>query len=435
MPLVAFRMVKDHGWIRQAIRARFPVLFVDEYQDLGHALHELVLLLCRRGIGTLTKMRTRCTSSRFARVPTCTLGVLKEPNIKHRGKAGSPVRGRRARSTWARIATIGASTTCPRGSSRSGRYVGEPELAGSRDRCHDLPNLLARHPPEEIAILYRAAWLGDKVAQALDARGYPHLRTDNNALVKRNSPAARFVEGCAIWATGGWRKADPPFSRLLRQALALFYGGRAQVAEEQALSLHLIAFLRSSIDSGETAHAWLARLYRDLVLPWRAVSRNPQQDWDACLDLVAKTDPATGKDMPLDTFAGRVEGTGRLNLSTLHSAKGREFDAVILYGMNSGDIQARETAHQRHPYARSAVCFMLVLHVLGKSFRSSTRMESTRLGLANCISAVRRHNVDDALGLACSLNDRADSPDCTPPPRRSTYGRNTISFVTWTTKL
>jgi DNA helicase-2/ATP-dependent DNA helicase PcrA len=31
------------------MRARFPVLFVDEYQDLGHALHELVLLLCFEG--------------------------------------------------------------------------------------------------------------------------------------------------------------------------------------------------------------------------------------------------------------------------------------------------------------------------------------------------------------------------------------------------
>ena len=45
--------------------------------------------------------------------------------------------------------------------------------------------------------------------------------------------------------------------------------------------------------------------------------------------------------MPFDTFAGRVEGTGRLNVSTLHSAKGREFDAVILYGMNSGDIPSK----------------------------------------------------------------------------------------------
>jgi DNA helicase-2/ATP-dependent DNA helicase PcrA len=48
MPLMAFRMLKEHGWIREAIRARYPVLFVDEYQDLGHALHELDLRVRRR---------------------------------------------------------------------------------------------------------------------------------------------------------------------------------------------------------------------------------------------------------------------------------------------------------------------------------------------------------------------------------------------------
>ena len=44
------------------------------------------------------------------------------------------------------------------------------------------------------------------------------------------------------------------------------------------------------------------------------------------------------EDIPLNIFAGRIEGTCRVNLSTLHSAKGREFDSVILYGMNAGLI-------------------------------------------------------------------------------------------------
>lgn len=49
IPFIAFRMINEHNWIRNAIKSRYPVLFVDEYQDLGHALHELVLLLCFEG--------------------------------------------------------------------------------------------------------------------------------------------------------------------------------------------------------------------------------------------------------------------------------------------------------------------------------------------------------------------------------------------------
>ena len=34
----------------------------------------------------------------------------------------------------------------------------------------------------------------------------------------------------------------------------------------------------------------------------------------------------------------RLSGTGRVNLTTLHSSKGREFDAVILYGINGSEL-------------------------------------------------------------------------------------------------
>jgi DNA helicase II / ATP-dependent DNA helicase PcrA len=90
----------------------------------------------------------------------------------------------------------------------------------------------------------------------------------------------------------------------------------------------------------------MQRLCRELISPWRAIARNPQ--WEVCSEMVVKTGPVQGKDMPLNIFSGRIEGTGRVSLSTLHSAKGREFDAVIPYGMNAGDIPSnRDTKSPR----------------------------------------------------------------------------------------
>ena len=40
-------------------------------------------------------------------------------------------------------------------------------------------------------------------------------------------------------------------------------------------------------------------------------------------------------------FGGRIEGSGRINLSTLHSSKGREFDVVIMFAMNADVIPSR----------------------------------------------------------------------------------------------
>ncbi|MNP41455.1 DNA helicase II [compost metagenome] len=57
--------------------------------------------------------------------------------------------------------------------------------------------------------------------------------------------------------------------------------------------------------------------------------------------MMARTNPEQGRDMPLIAFSGRIEGSGRITLSTLHSAKGREFDAVILFGINNGDFPSK----------------------------------------------------------------------------------------------
>lgn len=63
------------------------------------------------------------------------------------------------------------------------------------------------------------------------------------------------------------------------------------------------------------------------------------EDWGGLGRMLERTDLATGEiHIPISSFAGRVDGAGRLSLSTLHSAKGREWDAVILFAMNPGVI-------------------------------------------------------------------------------------------------
>jgi DNA helicase-2/ATP-dependent DNA helicase PcrA len=209
MSLIAFGMIRDHRWIRNALRGRFPVLFVDEYQDLGHALHELVLLLCfeagirlfavgdadqsiygftganpellqslveRRDVRTV---RLRFNYRSGAKIIRASLGALGEERDYH-GLEGAP---------------DGELTFWP---VRGDHNLQAQHIAGTI-----IPTLVRKNLHlEQIAILYRAAWLGDKVAEALEGTGTAFVRTDGNALVRRSSHLARFVEACAIWVTG-----------------------------------------------------------------------------------------------------------------------------------------------------------------------------------------------------------------------------------------
>jgi DNA helicase-2/ATP-dependent DNA helicase PcrA len=121
-----------------------------------------------------------------------------------------------------------------------------------------IESALKNYRYEMDAVLYRTARLGNKIANALKIANIPFVRSDGNALVRRNSRLARFIE-CARWATGGWREGDPPFARLLRQALSLVFGHLVRDAEEQLVSAQLIALLERSVGSSEMVHIWHQR--------------------------------------------------------------------------------------------------------------------------------------------------------------------------------
>jgi superfamily I DNA/RNA helicase len=46
MMLIGLALVESHDWVRRALAAKFPILAVDEYQDLGVPLHRMVMSLC-----------------------------------------------------------------------------------------------------------------------------------------------------------------------------------------------------------------------------------------------------------------------------------------------------------------------------------------------------------------------------------------------------
>lgn len=64
-------------------------------------------------------------------------------------------------------------------------------------------------------------------------------------------------------------------------------------------------------------------------------------------DLVLKTAPGgPHEDMTLGQFCGHGEGNNRINLTTLHSSKGREFRVVVMFGLDEGGIPRRNSSER-----------------------------------------------------------------------------------------
>jgi DNA helicase-2/ATP-dependent DNA helicase PcrA len=346
MPLLAYRMIQAHPWIGTALQARFPVLFVDEYQDLGHALHHLVLNLCfQSGIRLFAVGDADQSIYRFNGAnPDLLLDLSARPEVRviklrYNYRCGRQI-------IEASMAALGEERgyEAPDGAHEGEVFFkatdGDLDAQASDIVRHLLPQIRDRDISlEKIAILYRTANEGSAMAAALAGTDIPSVRADNQALVRRNSRLSRFVEACALWAAGGWKAAEPRFWRLTDEAVGLVLGTNRSFEEEQAIQQELISFLKSSIEAGDTTHTWLLDFRDTLIRPWKHRARQSTEDWDVIDQMIDRTDP-TGPDgdLSLAHFGGFFEDSGRLNLSTLHSAKGREFDAVILFAMNNDVI-------------------------------------------------------------------------------------------------
>lgn len=348
MPLLALRALATNAWLRKAIAAKYPILAVDEYQDLGRALHAMVMGLCfRAGIRLFAVGDVDQSIYGFTGANPELLKKLSERDdveavrLGLNYRCGSQIvtaseyalgeaRGYRA-PDGAHEGTI-YFHPCTGSYAAQARYLIEQLIPEIRARRPDL-NL------GEIAILYPAAFIGDEVATAAANNGYGVIRTDGNALYPRGSRLMRWLEQSAMWCCGGWRSGQPRVSRVIAEGARLFYELLATDDDRLEFQRDLIATLWDRRDDTLSLHDWLVAMRDEIIKPRIDRARSLADEFETLNTFINRLGP-TGdvEDFPLGEFAGIGTGLDRINLSTLHSAKGREFDAVILFGMEEGRL-------------------------------------------------------------------------------------------------
>lgn len=346
MPLIAYKMIAEHSWICDALRAKFPVLFVDEYQDLGHALHQMVLKLCFSNNIRLFAVGDADQSiyGFNGAEPSLLMGLVERDdvtaiNLRFNYRCGTDI-------ISASLAALGEyrGYIGPEGAEQGVINFHPVSGADNEQAAYVLqsliPSLVSRgFPLNEIGVLYRWAKHSDSIVAAAEAMGIPFIRADKLALVKRGSSVGRFVEKCAQWIIGGWKTAQPRFHHLCRDAVRLVYGNGATEQQSRQIERDLIAFLQPQDGKG-SIHQWLQDFKRNIVVSWKMKSSVTLEPWEDLDEMIKRTDP--GKqgvyDRTIAHFAGDTSGTGAINLSTFHSSKGREFGAVVLLGISRGII-------------------------------------------------------------------------------------------------
>lgn len=347
MPLLAYRLVSEHIWIRKSVEAKFPVLFVDEYQDLGQALHELVLLLCFESKVRLFAVGDPDQSlyGFLGAKPLLLNSIAQRNDVETINLRLNYRCGRRI--VEASMAALGEERDYSAYNNENEGIIHFHSVDGGTEKQAEevfdkiIPDLVSEGVPlREIAILYKNKSLGDALAKFARHSSYPFVRADGNALVSRSSRFSRFIEACAAWTTGGWRTAEPSFRHIVNEAIAIVYGSKVTEEVRNEFEEILLGFLSPQEEEINT-HMWLQRFKIELVENWRLSSTVQEQEWDQIDRMIDRTNPDNpdSVDISLKNFGGN--GDNHISLSTFHSSKGREFDAVVIYGANAGIIPSR----------------------------------------------------------------------------------------------
>jgi len=342
-------LIAQCDWVLPLVQAKFPVLAVDEYQDLGVALHRIVKRLAFDGgvrlfaVGDADQSVYGFTGADGALL----LELAQRDDVEclrlqlNYRSAGRLVRAselalgeaRGYRSNDPDRQAVIAFVECPDGLAAQAKHA----------VTNIIPAALAAKPGRrlgDMAILYRDYRVGDIVAEAVAAAGLEFIRVDN-AAPYRKCTLTSWIEDCAAWCSGGWREARPQLSGLLDRWLAF---RRARLGDTWARSeaQRLTSFLWDQRTDEGLAAAFVEAIRSALVDALLAAEPS-LADQGEQVQRMARALEVGGPlaDLDLASLGGRDGSPDHLNLLTLHSAKGCEYDVVIMVGLDLGSLPWR----------------------------------------------------------------------------------------------
>ena len=334
----AMHLIETHEFIRTCLHAKFPILFVDEYQDLGAALDRIVYALCFHSDIRLFAVGDPDQSIYGF------IGARPEL-LEKLAKMVQPVRLRLNYRSGRKIilaseTALGEERDYESKRDEDGRvdfylagYSVDEQVKHVVSKL--LPSLVNRYSPGEIAVLYPSAWEGDLLERALGDSELEYVRLGRNAAYPK-TPLTRFLEECAEWTANTEPDTTVLLSRLVKR-WSLLLGQ----SDERGMRLLLARFLfQHRGDCQMSAHLWLSS-FEELVvvgggLQQALIDEGCADDLEAILDATAEGGPL--EDFTLANLGGQVGSPDHLNLLTLHSSKGCEFDVVVIVGADEGRL-------------------------------------------------------------------------------------------------
>lgn len=343
--LAGLSLVEQNSWVRASIKAKYPILVIDEYQDLGLPLHRIVLALMLHGdvriiaVGDPDQSIYGFTGAQPELLRTLArMKIVQDVRLHLNYRcANRIIQASRTllddppefRSHDAREGLITPHET-------GMGVLGQANYA-LREIVPALLNANQDWQLGDIAFLYQSKNEGNLIAEATDAMGIPYFRLDNGSPIPR-SRLSSWLQDVAKWCASGWETGTVSLSTLLND-WRLFRHSLVGDAERLHARKIVVSSLFAHRGGDQLLGDWLNLLRAEFLD--EMVSHEPTlaDEMDMLSSLSREcVDEGRLSDFTVEIFGNQGKSPDQLNLMTLHSSKGLEFQTVIMIGLEKGDF-------------------------------------------------------------------------------------------------
>ncbi|MEU3168541.1 ATP-dependent helicase [Streptosporangium sp. NPDC006930] len=326
--------------VSHLVAVRYPWLIVDEYQDLGPVLHQLVLHMHDK-----------------AGVKIAAFGDPDQTIMSFLGADPRYLRELAARPDF-HAGTLSTNYRCGQAIIAASHVTLDEKRAHHADPNRNDPGLIEHiyvegdiphhaHaavrkireltaggiPAHRIAVLYPSKGpILDALLEEFHMNAVDYIHDKDGRLPEGN--LADFIRDCAARAVFGPQPSDydaaPPrtINELIYEYNRLRVAGGLTETAHYAVSRDLVAVV-NRVNTDEPLAGWVSRLSKALDLELVAAKSLAQRDKQA---LQAFHAAGTVQGMTVNDAAGFVR-VGKVTLATYHGSKAREWDVVILPGL------------------------------------------------------------------------------------------------------
>ncbi|MGA5032135.1 ATP-dependent helicase [Streptomyces cellulosae] len=350
----SLKIVRDHPKIGELIVSRYPHLVIDEYQDLGPVLHEIVITLRNKhgavvsafGDADQTVMDFTGADPRFLDALSETEGFETVP-LRLNYRSGQAI-------VAASHAVLAEERPYEANPDRRDQGVIEPVAiaGGLAEHARRTANFVGRLttegvPAHEIVVIYPGkGFLLECLQSTFKREGIDFVHEADDSLPE--DEAIDFIKACAARAVAGFQTSTVESSiaqnvKTLRELKSSYETLRKQ-SELPPLRGRAADELISSIcatpfdDTSAGFLEWMLSLISNLQIDEIAASSRRVNSLEK---LVSFLEFCRDKDLKVDDVTSEALRLGKITLSTYHGAKGREWEVVILPGLIEGIMPGR----------------------------------------------------------------------------------------------